>query len=1302
MTRRLGRHGGLCFLCDERGAIAAISDAMHRKDPVVFREERLPSSPPAGDGPRLVFETRGPSFARGLGLVGMYADVERRIAALGLPLRVDVSGFEQDTRGPLEEAHQRDLHYMELNPAGAVALELTFKLVEPFRWEVDSPGLAAEPDGFTLAGGMRLWISSEHPVAGGSGRLWVDLPVGTHSILVVISSRRAGLELHTTALLVRPQDAGVAAVAQACVRGRLVPTLPVASDAEVGVAADLLAELGIARVVAVSDLAAGLRAFGFEDAVVTAPDPVGIDWQRRLADALEAEGPPAAEVFTSGSDPAAALFSHLAATPGQAAGAVVCDSGRPCVRVIAAAYAALAGLGLELIDPGPEQPIAPPDWSASDPEPLAIRIERYRVALAEQVARIAARFAGSPAPPVVVAFTRGYAYSLLRGSDAPWFSCAEVGMLPEDQAPALLLRALSHGSAPRPRFGVTLVVDALSRAGLATEYDLVQESATATVARPVGLAGADADATTVRDIAGALPVDLVALMCHGERDHVRLHDGPLTAAAIAAWHLASAPIVINNSCSSRDTTGAAFLTAGARSYIGTLWPVTTSAAARVSASLVRALTAAAEVPIGAALRDALAAADVDYDDRSAYVLVGLPTVPGRLAPILDRRQETELAEHGVLEAYAGAGRLIDARAFATAEWIRACVAVPQLEALRAYVADDEFAHLEVHNAPGEHLEAIAASHDAMHYERLVGAGGARVDDAIAAYERAVAAWAAALDGDESILASERRLQVVARLLAGLTTLQTAADRTAEAWRSALRTTAAVRDPSAPPPADPPEVDDEELIDAAHALHEPVEYLNAVGLAATGIGRPETAERVFRAALGVVADPGAHGRLLSNLAKLDHERGRLDAAASGYAEALPPLRTAGDRRSERITEAHVARLHFDEGDFDGAAALASELTAGHDDAPDQAWWEADVVLINALTAKGQLLEAADRAHARLHHAMAAGDGAGAWDTLGVLLELRLRSFRGSKDAAAIIDAADAVVTRFPNAPAPLRERVVPLLAGNSGTLRMVVDDRTAAVLDEVVVDLHGVSATRPERRELAAYANSPRARVAVENACREASWRRSGVVWLSPADGRTRTMILDQPPPSLVPPAYVRYPIATPPHVTLDDAHVDRVDCWARTSDAVSYRFDGTPGLIVLEKVGLVRPGPHGHRYRDTWGSARFVYDVTVELPDGSVPVDVGIRSRGLSLGPRVGLGRHGRALTVVLDPDPRVERLIAADSLGILERGWLARVTIDFTEFPDLHAVLLDVLQEDELLPLEAYADALRRTYALVTDEARP
>jgi tetratricopeptide (TPR) repeat protein len=85
----------------------------------------------------------------------------------------------------------------------------------------------------------------------------------------------------------------------------------------------------------------------------------------------------------------------------------------------------------------------------------------------------------------------------------------------------------------------------------------------------------------------------------------------------AQLDLKSAPVIFNNSCLSWVSVGRAFLRAGARGYVGTLWSVASAEAARLAQQMLAQLTR------GETLGRALAASQIDDElTRRAYIYVG--------------------------------------------------------------------------------------------------------------------------------------------------------------------------------------------------------------------------------------------------------------------------------------------------------------------------------------------------------------------------------------------------------------------------------------------------------------------------------------------------------------------------------------------------------------------------------------------------------------------------------------------------------------------------------------------------------
>ncbi|MEU8078793.1 CHAT domain-containing protein [Catellatospora citrea] len=1247
MRARFGRHGGICFLLDAEGAITAISDSRHARDPVPFHEA---APPHAGTADCLT--TKGHAWAGQLGLATLEPDISRALDRLGLPYRSDPAAFEMERKvsegiekrlreeihGDPPSRHQRDLLYQELDGAdAAAALKLDFALQRPYRWEVQCPGLlAAAGGGYLLPGGLRLWISSEYPVRQDRDLLQIDLPPGQHVVVLVVRGGFSGLEIDSTAVLLRPDDAAAAAVAYLACPTRFAVVIPVASDAEMDEAGRLLADLGIGRALVVDGLAGSADQLGLRPEAIVTINTAQHDWHRVVAETLSPGSPPLEIV----GDPALAVYEGLS-SGASSSGLVVCDSRQPCVRVIAAAYAAHGGYALELLDVD-EAPVSPPDWSAVHPEPLEIRIERYRVELTTQVERLIAPRLPVEPPKRAVAFTRGYAYSLLAARNGRWADQVETGILPDSQAPALLLRSLARYSSPVPRFGTSLIVDAFGSPG--SRFDTIRTAAAATAARPVGVRGVDATKEIVASAASGLPAELVMLTCHGEADFLELADARLTAAEVATWRLRRTPVVVNNSCGSLHTTGAAFVTAGARVYVGTLWPVRAEAAGTLCATLIKELTSAAEIPVGGALRQAIdASGALDYDDRNAYVLVGLPEVPARLAPLIDDRQRREIAEHGLPIVHGLATQLIRTDMLAAASFVHERVAGVLADDLRAHADRDPSASFELHNlVTGGQLSALLANYDASYWRALGARGLATTGDVIASHQRALSAWEDAFVGDASLSAARNRLQSVSEHLAAITALLVWAGRYEDGWHTGLKTAAVLADPLRPAPDSPPEIDDDTLIAQAAKLQRPADFLNAVALCAAHTGRH--AERIYVGALWHARDPGEEGRIRSNLAALHRAAGRIDEAQAGLEAALPLLRAADDKRSVGITLTELALLRLDQGDPTAAERMARELADSLVPEPGGAWWDADLALIKILYATRQYGEAA--AHARRRHRIACDtrNTEQAWQELGLYVELGLRAAATGADhtlGTGVLDATAWTLQMFAPAPPALRDQLVRSISIHRIPLARALGTRMDLLMD-VLTGLRSTETTAAQRNDLLSRARSAQPHVFEAGS---KPWVRECHVRI--IGDRALSVIYDIPPDTFTPPAYIRYP--TREHNTPTDAFVEDVECWTRVPGEIAYRYDGSPGAIFIDKAKLIRRTGRNQRYRDVWGSRRFLYLVMVTFPEGSVLTGAEVRPHTGSQAPDLRIGRSGNSPVLSIRP-----------SAGLHGRPWLATVTVWF------------------------------------------
>lgn len=118
-------------------------------------------------------------------------------------------------------------------------------------------------------------------------------------------------------------------------------------------------------------------------------------------------------------------------------------------------------------------------------------------------------------------------------------------------------------------------------------------------------------------LASHLPLDLLFFNTHGSEDAIVLGDTEWRSDGLGQWVVfPSAPIVFNNSCLSWQGVGRQFVRAGARGYIGTLWPVPAPAAASIAARSI------ADMAAGTSVCAAIAQARNADPTGLAYIFVG--------------------------------------------------------------------------------------------------------------------------------------------------------------------------------------------------------------------------------------------------------------------------------------------------------------------------------------------------------------------------------------------------------------------------------------------------------------------------------------------------------------------------------------------------------------------------------------------------------------------------------------------------------------------------------------------------------
>ncbi|WP_143659207.1 hypothetical protein [Streptomyces sp. SA15] len=217
---------------------------------------------------------------------------------------------------------------------------------------------------------------------------------------------------------------------------------------------------------------------------------------------------------------------------------------------------------------------------------------------------------------VLTVFTRRLPLHLTPLPDGRrWMDQHMIAHLPGQIASVLLSRPLEP--APRLLFGV--VFDAL-HAFTATEGHVYQDKLADGLSYPLLLSRKDARREVLQEVLHRVDVDLLMIIAHGEDDHFEdARNDQIPDSLIRTWQLRGGPVVFNNSCSSWTSTGEAFLAAGARAVIGTLWPVTNDVAARTGSSVGER---SHDENVLSLLHHAMRT--VADPEAAAYVYVGLP------------------------------------------------------------------------------------------------------------------------------------------------------------------------------------------------------------------------------------------------------------------------------------------------------------------------------------------------------------------------------------------------------------------------------------------------------------------------------------------------------------------------------------------------------------------------------------------------------------------------------------------------------------------------------------------------------
>ena len=226
-------------------------------------------------------------------------------------------------------------------------------------------------------------------------------------------------------------------------------------------------------------------------------------------------------------------------------------------------------------------------------------------------------------PRRLTVFTRGMPYTFVRGQG----EVLEWGQMPIGHViaePAMLtLREVMARAIERPPLAFSLVFDPGFFGGSEADWTTAQLAKTPTY--PLLLQGTEASPENLLIYPRFLPVEELVFVTHGTEESIVLMDAQGEECHLREDEIrrecqfSSLPVVFNNSCISWVGVGRAFVGAGARGYVGTLWSVENEAATDIAKGAIEAMLAE-----GRPVAEALAGVQVqDELTKRAYIYVGL-------------------------------------------------------------------------------------------------------------------------------------------------------------------------------------------------------------------------------------------------------------------------------------------------------------------------------------------------------------------------------------------------------------------------------------------------------------------------------------------------------------------------------------------------------------------------------------------------------------------------------------------------------------------------------------------------------
>lgn len=209
-----------------------------------------------------------------------------------------------------------------------------------------------------------------------------------------------------------------------------------------------------------------------------------------------------------------------------------------------------------------------------------------------------------------------------------WVDRFTLAHLPGQIASQLVPRLLKEQLSEAPAVPFAVIFDALGQV-VDTEGNVYADELASGLSHPIVLPKRVAQREILREILQRLEIDLLLLITHGSANHIEDGLGDIISnSEISNWEILGSPIVFNNSCTSWATTGQAFLSSGARAFIGTLWPIANEIAAKIAAKIGKRLNTGEEKDLSRLLVDAVRGVTSTYPNGKetavAYIYVGLP------------------------------------------------------------------------------------------------------------------------------------------------------------------------------------------------------------------------------------------------------------------------------------------------------------------------------------------------------------------------------------------------------------------------------------------------------------------------------------------------------------------------------------------------------------------------------------------------------------------------------------------------------------------------------------------------------